>query len=309
MSDASPTNLSESTNIPASRSNAAQLLFRSPKLIFGVLRVCIYILLSGAATFALASLGRLFLRGAISPYAPKALMFGESALLAGSFLAAGIMSQAEKRSFGAYGLPWREAFGKNFWVGAVFGLAEISIVISAMSVFGAYRFGALAVNSRGILQWGLLWAVFFLTVGLYEEFAFRGYPQFTLGQGAGFWPTAIVLSLVFGAVHLSNPGETWPGIAGVVLTGLLWCFTLRRTGNLWFAVGMHASFDFGETFLYSVPDSGFTFPGHLSNAMLAGPSWLTGGTAGPEASVFDFAMLLLFFLIIDRLYPARKDPA
>jgi membrane protease YdiL (CAAX protease family) len=100
-----------------------------------------------------------------------------------------------------------------------------------------------------------------------------------------------------------NPGESWTGIAGIVLTGLFWCFTLRRTGTLWFAVGMHAAFDFGETFLYSVPDSGTIFPGHLSSATLAGPTWLSGGTAGPEASFFDFAALLLFFYVFHRLYP------
>jgi membrane protease YdiL (CAAX protease family) len=96
------------------------------------------------------------------------------------------------------------------------------------------------------------------------------------------------------------------GGAGVVLTGLFWCLALRRTGNLWFAVGMHASFDFGETFLYSVPDSGVVFPGHLSNATLAGPTWLTGGSAGPEASVCDFTMLLIFFYVFHRVYPARS---
>jgi hypothetical protein len=68
---------------------------------------------------------------------------------------------------------------------------------------------------------------------------------------------------------------------------------------------MHASFDFGETFLYSVPDSGQVFQGHLSNATLAGPTWLTGGYTGPEASVCDFIVLLLFFYLFHRLYPPR----
>jgi membrane protease YdiL (CAAX protease family) len=89
-----------------------------------------------------------------------------------------------------------------------------------------------------------------------------------------------------------------------MLAGLFWCFTLRRTGNLWFAVGMHASFDFGETFLYSVPDSGIVFQGHLSNATLAGPGWLTGGSTGPEASVCDFVALLILFYVFHKLYPA-----
>jgi len=150
--------------------------------------------------------------------------------------------------------------------------------------------------------------VFFVCVGLYEEFAFRGYVQFTLARGIGFWPAAILLSIMFGARHLGNPGETPVGIAGIVFAGIFWCFTLRRTGNLWFGVGMHATFDFGETFLYSVPDSGVVFPGHLSNASLAGPTWITGGSAGPEASVFDFLVLSIFFYAFHHLYPARSEP-
>jgi hypothetical protein len=56
-----------------------------------------------------------------------------------------------------------------------------------------------------------------------------------------------------------------------------------------------------------VPDSGIVFPGHLSNATIAGPAWLTGGSVGPEASVFDFVMLVLFFFLIDRLYPVQPS--
>jgi hypothetical protein len=47
------------------------------------------------------------------------------------------------------------------------------------------------------------------------------------------------------------------------------------------------------------------FPGHLSNATLRGPVWITGGTPGPEASVFDFLLLLVFFFVVHFLYPAK----
>jgi hypothetical protein len=92
------------------------------------------------------------------------------------------------------------------------------------------------------------------------------------------------------------------------VVGVFWCFTLRRTGTLWFALGMHAAFDFGETFLFSVPDSGVLFPGHLSSAVIRdGPAWLVGGTAGPEASVLDFVILAIFFYVVHRIYPAQPD--
>jgi uncharacterized protein len=137
---------------------------------------------------------------------------------------------------------------------------------------------------------------------------FRGYTQYTLGEGIGFWPAAVALSLLFGGAHLSNPGEGWVGAASVVMIALFFCFSLKRTGNLWYAVGLHASFDWGETFLYSVPNSGAVMEGHLSNAVLqAGPKWLTGGTVGPEGSVFCFLTVLLQFLVVMWLFPAKKN--
>jgi membrane protease YdiL (CAAX protease family) len=281
--------------------------FRSPALAFGVLRVCLYALLANLIGYAVQRLSSLFAGHEVSPVSPRRLVAVELASFAGAFAAAWVMSRLEKRSFGDYGLPLRGAFGKLFWLGALFGLAEISAVVGAMSALGCYHFGWIVLpNATQLLHWLMFWAVFFLVVGFYEEFAFRGYVQFTLSQGLGFWPTAALLSVAFGMVHIFNPGENWVGIAGIVLTGLFWCFTLRRTGNLWFAVGMHASFDFGETFLYSVPDSGVIFPGHLSNATLAGPAWITGGTAGPEGSIFDFVSLLLFFSAIHKLFPRRS---
>ena|SRR5271165_1666483 len=248
----------------------------------------------------------LFLRPAWGVFSLSFQFFGELASFLAAFLAAWIMSQLEKRPMSVYGLPVRGAFGKQFWVGCFFGCFEIFVLIAVISAFGGYSFGSLAEHGGAIAKWVLFWVVFFLVVALFEEFLFRGYALYTLAEGIGFWPAAVVLACVFGWVHKHNSGEDWIGVAGVVFVGLFWAFTLKRTGSLWFALGMHAAFDFGETFLFSVPDSGMIFPGHLSNATLHGPNWLTGGTPGPEGSVIDFLLLAVFFLVFDRLYPARR---
>jgi len=224
--------------------------------------------------------------------------------------AALVMSQIEGRSPGVYGLPLSGAFGKLFWQGCLIGLIEISALIGLIAAFDGYSFGGLALHGKEVLRWGMMWAVFFVFVGLFEEFLFRGYTQYTLADSIGFWPAAVVLSCSFGAVHLGNPGEGWVGAAGVVAIGLIFAFTLRRTGNLWLAVGWHASFDFGETFLYSVPNSGLVLEGHLSNASLHGPDWKTGGTVGPEGSVFSFLTMAILAIAIHFLFPAKKlEPA
>jgi uncharacterized protein len=248
----------------------------------------------------------LLLRPARGVFSLSYQFFGELASFLAAFLAAWIMSQLETRPMAVYGLPARGAFGKQFWLGGFFGLCEISALMALIRAFGGYSFGSLAEHGGAIAKWAMFWVAFFVVVALFEEFLFRGYALYTLADGFGFWPAAVLLASVFGWVHKHNSGEDWIGVAGVVFVGLFWSFTLKRTGSLWFALGMHATFDFGETFLFSVPDSGMIFPGHLSNATLHGPNWLTGGPPGPEASLFDFLILAVFFFVFDRLYPARQ---
>jgi len=253
---------------------------------------------------------RQFVRPSHGVFSPGFMFIQEAFSFSVIFAAAVIMAQVERRSVGVYGLPIRGAFGKLFWQGCLVGLVEVSALVGLIAAFGGYSFGDVALHGKELLRWGVLWAVFFVFVGLFEEFLFRGYTQYTLADGIGFWPAAVVLSCSFGAVHLGNPGEGWVGAAGVVAIGLIFAFALRRTGNLWLCVGWHASFDFGETFLYSVPNSGIVFSGHLSNASLHGAKWLTGGTVGPEGSVFSFLTMGIIAVAIHLLFPAKKtEPA
>lgn len=238
---------------------------------------------------------------ALTVFAQEAFGFGVV------FGAALIMSRIEKRPTGAYGLPLRAAFGKRFWQGWLLGLVEVCALIGLIAAFGGYSFGGLALHGPMIARWAVTWAVIFVFVGFFEEFLFRGYVQYTLGDGIGFWPAAVLLSLGFGSVHLQNPGEGPVGAASVVMIGLVFALTLKRTGSLWFAVGWHASFDFGETFLFSVPNSGIVFDGHLSSSSLHGATWLTGGTVGPEGSVFSFLTMAIIAVALHYALPPRKE--
>jgi membrane protease YdiL (CAAX protease family) len=271
-------------------------------------RLLLYVVITAVLFLGLKMLLMQFYRPTPGKFSYESTLFSEMIGFVSAFGAAGVMSFLEHRPVGCYGLPVQQAFGKLFRQGVLFGFLEISAVIGLIYAFGGYSFGPLALHGPQILHWAVLWALCLTFVGLFEEFLFRGYSLFTLSSGVGFWPAAILLSLLFAAVHLENSGEGRVGVAGVFVVGLLWCFTVRRTGSLWLAVGMHAAFDFGETFLYSVPDSGMVLPGHLSDATLHGPVWLTGGTVGPEASVFDFVLLFILFYVIHRLYPANKNP-
>jgi uncharacterized protein len=233
-------------------------------------------------------------------------LIGELQFLATAFVPAWVMAAVEKRPLGDYGLPKRHAFGKPFAVGMVWGIVAITLLVLAIGGVGDFSLGGLALHGGRILKFAAFWGGFFVIVGLFEEFLTRGYTQFTLTQSMGFWPAALLLSTSFAALHFKNPGETWLGLLAVVVIGLFFCLTLRRTGDLWFAVGFHASWDWGESFLYSVPDSGGIAPGHLLHSSFHGSRWITGGSVGPEGSVFVFVVIALAWVAFDRVYPEVK---
>ena len=239
---------------------------------------------------------------------PAALTL-EFAFVVSLLVATFIMSKIEKRPLGDYGLPARAAFGKLFCQGVLWGLAAVSALILLIYGFGGFSLGTLALSPARALGYAAGWALVFLMTGFFEEFLFRGYAQFTLASGIGFWPAAFLLSALFGFVHSSGHGEIWVGGVAAGLFALFLCVTLKRFGNLWFAWGFHSGFIWGETFLFSVPNSGFASSGHLLNSSLHGPPWLTGGSVGPEASVMLFVVLAgLFFSFRPRAAAPRATP-
>jgi membrane protease YdiL (CAAX protease family) len=190
-------------------------------------------------------------------------------------------------------------------MGVIWGFGLLSLEILIIDAMGGFTFGGFALHGARLVYYGIAWAFNFVLVGINEEFTFRGYPQLTLTDGMGFWPAAVLLSALFGFAHLFNPNEGWVGALSVFLFGMFACLTLKRTGNLWFAIGVHAAGDYSETFIYSVPDSGYLATGHLiSSTLRPGPRWLTGGSIGPEGSVFAFLLLGCAFLLFAWLYPS-----
>src|SRR5215472_7192919 len=224
-------------------------------------------------------------------------------------LAAGVMARIERRSFADYGLPLRGALGGRFWFGAVWGFAALSALLLVIRAQRGFSLGTLVLEGPRLAVYAALWAIAFLLVGLLEEFLMRGYALFTLTTGMGFWPSAVLLSVIFGAGHLRNPKESWAGALAAALIGLFFCLTVRRTGDLWFAIGLHAMWDYSESFLYSVPDSGVMVEGHLLNSSFHGPAWLTGGSVGPEGSALVFVVIGVMFVVFHRLYPKGRFPS
>ncbi|HYL68403.1 MAG TPA: CPBP family intramembrane glutamic endopeptidase [Candidatus Limnocylindria bacterium] len=290
-------------------------VFLGPNGLRAGWRVLIYLLLvfacSRGSTFAIGHIAPI--RNWLSSQPTAVITAGPQIFLECiSFLVvlipALIMMKIEKRPFAEYGLPVEQAFGKGFWQGVPFGFAMVTLLLVLIAAFRGYSLEGIGAGGASAVKYAILYGIGFLLVGFFEEFGFRGYIQSTLASGIGFWPSALILSFLFGYIHLGNPGEAKIGAFMAGSFGLLALFSLRRTGSLWFAVGMHAAFDWTETFFYGVPDSGLLAQGHLLNSSFHGPVWLTGGTVGPEGSYFVFLVLILSAVAIHFIIPA-KEPA
>ena len=61
------------------------------------------------------------------------------------------------------------------------------------------------------------------------------------------------------------------------------------TRRLWLAIGIHAAWNFTQGGIFSVPTSGIRMNG-LFVGSLNGPTWLSGGAFGAEASVVAVAL-------------------
>src|SRR5216117_2698002 len=204
----------------------------------------------------------------------------------------GVFALCERRRIDSYGLSFNEAFGGLFWNGVVAGLAAIAFVGAGMLVTGGMRIHGLALRGADLVTSPLLWLVAMLFVGLTEEYFFRGYALQSLWRSAGFWPAALITTALFAGLHLVKPHENAIDIGMIFALGLIICISIRITGSLWWAVGWHAAFDFGQLFIIGTRNGGSVPQGRLFDVTFPGPAWITGGELGTEASYFMIPAVL-----------------
>jgi hypothetical protein len=223
-----------------------------------------------------------------------------------------VMAFIERRRVSAYGLGGQRSISR-FVTGAVWGLAAIGLLVGTMRLLHLLSFDAQLDHGWQILRFGALQLAGFLFVGLLEEYLFRGYLQFTLtrglvglgnlisrqhGRAVAFWMATVITSGLFFLAHTSNNGEDKLGLLLVFLAGGAFVVALWRTGSLWWAIGFHTAWDWSQSFLYGVPDSGLLIQGRMFATHAMGNPLLSGGTVGPEGSVFCIPLLLLVIVVL-----------
>jgi uncharacterized protein len=213
------------------------------------------------------------------------------------WVATWVMAAIEQRPAWAYGLTETRPVQRFAW-GAFWGFLSLSGLVGVLVLTGHLAIDGAALSGFMAFRFAVEWGVAFLLVGIAEEMALRGYLQDVLARGMGFWPAAVLLSIGFGALHLPNSGEGVIGVVTAGLAGLVFCYSLWRSGSLWWAIGAHMGWDWAQSYFYGVPDSGEVVAPHLLVSHPLGAAWLSGGTVGPEGSIFAILALLADAVVI-----------
>ncbi|SFK93403.1 CPBP family intramembrane glutamic endopeptidase [Lysobacter sp. cf310] len=191
-------------------------------------------------------------------------------------------------------------WARELGVGSFLGLATAVLAVAMIWAVGGVRLQLDPARSLGLLAYG---AYIFLFVALFEETLFRGFVFQRLIAGVGVWGAQLVLGLAFASSHWGNPdmqGSTlvWATIElflGAILLGLAYL----RTRSLAMPVGIHLGWNWAQGYLLGFDVSGFAHAGWFHPQLLDRPQWVTGGSFGPEASIFavvvDAALILVLW--------------
>jgi membrane protease YdiL (CAAX protease family) len=258
---------------------------------------------------------------------PSFAIIGESLPFLATLLVTWIMSKIEGRPNGVYGLGGTRPL-PNFVTGLAWGVTCLSLLILLLWKSGLLVFDSRLIFGPDIFRYGAVWLLGFLLVGLLEEYHLtRGYVLFTLTRGLagiyawlfktrhsralGFWTAALGLSILFGLGHGHNPNESPIGLLSAGLASVVFCLSLWRTGSLWWAIGFHTSWDWAQSFLYGVADSGLMAQHRLFATHPLGKPIMSGGSTGPEGSIFILLILPIISIIILFTLPRTSygDPA
>lgn len=205
----------------------------------------------------------------------------------------------DKRFIKEYGFSFD---ARKLIVGLVIGSASMVGFVLLSSLTGNVQF-SYAYFTELFLH-GIL--IYFL-ISVTEEFLIRGYLLFKLKRKIGAYPSLLITSLIFGALHLGNDHITWIGFTNITLSGLLIGMMVLQTNSISPAIGIHWAWNFVQGSVF-----GFGVSGHKEQGVFMptniGNDSITGGAFGAEGSLILIPITLLFIVLIYRSSSKKSQP-
>jgi membrane protease YdiL (CAAX protease family) len=141
--------------------------------------------------------------------------------------------------------------------------------------------------------------VLLLPAAFFEELFIRGYVFAIIRRAAGWRVALILTSIVFGLLHVANPGADSESILAVIVAGFFLGVILLVTKSLYAAGAAHFAWNWMMSGALHVAVSGLPSADPDYKIVDAGPDWLTGGPWGPEGGV---AAVVAMFIVLFYLY-------
>jgi hypothetical protein len=185
---------------------------------------------------------------------------------------------------------------RELGLGLAFGMLLFCLTIGILAAVGIYR----VTGNNG---WQTMLAILPASIlsGVLEEILIRGIVFRILEQWLGSWVALGISAVIFGVLHLLNPGATLLNAAAISIeAGILLAAAFMLTRRLWLCIGTHIAWNFTQGGIFSVAVSGGQSKGLLQSKMI-GPDWLTGGTFGAEASVVALGVCFAAGIILIAL--------
>lgn len=136
-----------------------------------------------------------------------------------------------------------------------------------------------------------------ILAGICEEILFRGFIQHLLASRVGLYWAVAITSVLFSLAHMANPGYNGICFLNIVLIALIFSTMVIRTGNLYFAIALHISWNLFQGYVLGIAVSG-NIPHGLYSLKLTGADWMTGGEFGVEGSLVTTLVLGLVFVFM-----------
>jgi hypothetical protein len=196
------------------------------------------------------------------------------------------------------GLVFRPGWQREFGLGAALGWGMLLASILPLVLSGGLIITFWAIPRQfGILLIDLL---VLAVASLAEEVTFRGYPFQRLIDAMGPTLATIVFSFVFAGLHMFNPGASRASFMVTVFSSWLLSVAYLRTRALWICWGWHFAWNTSMCLLFGLPVSGITQFSPVIQSNTVGPTWMTGGDYGPEASTVAAIVLLIGIFVVYR---------
>ncbi|MGA5346684.1 lysostaphin resistance A-like protein [Streptomyces griseoincarnatus] len=196
--------------------------------------------------------------------------------------------------------------------GALIGTLVFAAVVANIAFVGHYE-----VDGWGSYTGAVGLAGFMAGASVTEELLFRGVLFRTMEERFGTWGALVPTSVLFGAWHLANPDASLWGAAVIALSaGPMLGAAYVATRGLWMPIGLHFGWNFAASGIFSTEVSGNDTQQGLLDASTSGPTLISGGAFGPEASLYTLvfcALITVGFLWLARrrgqLMPRRSKRA